>query len=47
MLWKICLIFFFLNFEGLSNDDVGEGGGKGHRISGDTAGSWFPNRRFP
>ena len=29
----------------LSNDDVGAGV-EGHRISGDTAGSWFQNRRF-
>ena len=30
--------------EGLSIDDVGEGV-EGHRISGDTLGSWFRNRR--
>ena len=29
----------------LSNDHVGVGI-EGHRVSGDTAGSWFQNRRF-
>ena len=36
---------YFLVGRGLSNDDVGEGG-KGRRISADTAGSWFQNRQF-
>ena len=42
---KTKIFTYFLVLKGLSNDDVG--GGKGHRISGHTAWSWFQNRRFP
>ena len=35
---------FLLAKKGLTNDDVR--GGKGHRILGNAAGSWFQNRRF-
>ena len=41
---KIKSSYFLLVCKGLSNDDVG--GSKGRRIPGDTAGSWFRNRRF-
>ena len=38
-------LIYFLVGKGPSNDDVWVGC-KGYRISGDTAGSWFQNRRF-
>ena len=43
--WEKNILNVFLVCKGLSDDDVGAAS-KGHSISGDTAGSWFRNRRF-
>ena len=42
---KNTIFKYFLVCKGLSNYDVG-GVAKGRRISADTGGSWFQNRRF-
>ena len=42
---KKSIVKYFVVCKDLSNDDVGVGG-KGHRIPGNPAGSWFQNWRF-
>ena len=46
MLGEEQIVACFLVCKQLSNDRVGGGGGRGHRISVDTAGSWFKTGDF-